>query len=84
MSDMVGKVRCDADGCGWITPGPVILREWFGKKCPRCGAEVTNAFDRLVVGLSEWAMKMGLVKQGDGPEHRFKIDTDRRPSRDET
>lgn len=80
MRRLRGMVRCDARGCGWCTDRQQVLRDWFGKHCPNCGAALTNATDKAAVFLGEFLMALGLVKQPVEPngEGKFTISTDRR------
>ena len=75
-----GKIRCDADGCGW---SEVVdsLGDWIGELCPNCGVDLLNEADVALIALAETGMKAGLLRNAD-PEsnspHTFRINTDRR------
>lgn len=52
---MVGRMRCDADGCGWNgerrrLPLPI--------RCPRCGKRTMEAFDWFIwcLMLASWCV----------------------------
>lgn len=52
--DQIGRLRCDAPGCGYVTPDTKpFAKEMIGLPCPKCGASLLterdyNAAERLL------------------------------------
>lgn len=76
---LLSWVRCDADGCGWITEEKVHISDWIGKPCPRCGADVINNTDVLLAQSLELLGQLGAIDNAssDDPK-KITVCTDRR------
>lgn len=59
--DAIGTVHCDS--CGHDIHDQV-LKDWFMKDCPKCGApSIVNDDDMAVVKMIEEGIELGLLTQ---------------------